>query len=91
MKAKEQALDTFHEFAGQALENHKRELETRYQGRELSSTELREEAYRKQRELFGKELSEKIEELADSGDQFLRASLWELKEEYLGRLSPPVY
>jgi hypothetical protein len=91
MKAKEQTLDIFHAFAGKELENHKRELETRYQGRELSSTALLEEAYRKQRELFGEELSEKIEELSDNGDQFLRASLWELKEEYLDRLSPPVY
>ncbi len=88
MEKNTQPLETFRMYAETELENHKRELQTRYQDRELSSDDLKEEAYRKQREIFEKELSEKMMELSGENNQFLHASLTGLKEKFVDRLRP---
>jgi predicted Holliday junction resolvase-like endonuclease len=88
MEINTQPLDTFRTYAQTELEKHQRELQTSYQDRELSSDDLKEEAYRKQREVFEKELTKKIEELSSGEDQFLRSSLNKLKDDYVSKLSP---
>lgn len=88
MEKNTQPLETFRTYAEAELEKHQRELQTRYQDRELSSDDMKEEAYRKQRQVFEKELSEKMMELSGDSNQFLHASLTELKEKFVDRLRP---
>lgn len=83
-------METFREYAEQRLEVHKRELETRYQDRKLSSIDLVEEAYAEHQQIFEKELSEKIGEISKEQDLLLRPSLFKLKDEFVGLLKPAI-
>ena len=81
-------IEVFRDFAKSELKNHKCELETRSQNRELASDDLMQEAYSEHRQIFGKELTEKMEELITEDNRFLRPSLEEIKEKYVDKLKP---
>lgn len=79
-------IEIFREFAGKELKNHSLELETHYQGRDLASNDLKQQAYIEHKEIFEKQLSDKMEELLTADNQFLRPALTELKERFIEKL-----
>ena len=81
-------IEVFRDFAKNELKNHKCELETRSQNRELASDDLMQEAYSKHRQVLENELSEKMEELISEDNRFLRPALEEIREKYVGKLKP---
>ena len=86
MRQPAQEIERFREFAKDRLQNHINELETRYQNRDLGSPDLKTRAYREHRQIFHKELSEKMEELIKAGNQFLKPALGELRDRFLDKL-----
>lgn len=81
-------IEIFREFAEKELKNHNVELETHYQGRELASNDLKQQAYTGHKKIFEKQLADKIEELLTEDNQFLRPALNELKERFVEKLKP---
>lgn len=86
MNIEAKPTESFRHYAETQLEIHQLELATRYQDRELASAELKAEAFKSQREIFEKELMEKIEELSQEGDQSTRSSLEVVKDEFVKKL-----
>ncbi len=78
--------ESFRHYAETQLEIHQQELATRYQDRELASAELKAEALKTQREVFEKELTEKLEELSQQGDQSTPSSLDAVKDKFVKKL-----
>lgn len=78
--------ETFRKYAETKLEIHQQELATRYYNRELSSAELKAEALAAQRDLFEKELTEKMEALLKGGDSSRQSLLQEVKDEFLKKI-----
>ncbi|WP_373515301.1 hypothetical protein [Persicitalea sp.] len=81
--------ETFRHYAESRLDIHQQELATRYYDRKLASAELEAEALAVQREIFKKELIEKIEELSKGGDQSAQPSLEAMKDDYVKKLTFP--
>lgn len=79
-------IEVFRDYAKKKLENHKGELDTRYQNRELASIDLKEQAYKEHEQIFQRELSDKIEEIITKDNQFLRPALNDLKERFIEKL-----
>lgn len=88
MENKANRKETLRQYAETQLEIHHQELATRYYDRELASAELKAEALKARREIFEKELAEKIAELSPE-DESSRASLEAVKDEYVGKLHSP--
>ncbi len=85
-----QQIEIFRDFAEKKLNDHTLELETHYQNRELASNDLKQQAYKEHRQLFEKELADKMEELLTNDNQFLRPALTELKERFIEKLKPVI-
>ncbi len=83
-----QQIETFRDYAEKQLKEHALEVETHYQNRELASNDLKHQAYKEHRQLFEKELANKMEELLIPNQQFLRPALTELKERFIEKLKP---
>ncbi len=83
-----QQIEIFRHYAEEELKNHTQELQTRYQNRELASEDLKQEAFEKHREIYNKELSDKIGELLTENNQFLKPALNDLKETFVEKLKP---
>jgi hypothetical protein len=85
MRAPVKEIENFTSFAGTRLQNHIRELETRYQNRE-PEPDLKREGYREHQQIYQKELSDKMEELLTEKNQFLRPELSALRDTFLAKL-----
>ena len=86
MENKNQAVQQFEQFAKERLSNHLAELNTRYEN-EKPGKELLEQAYKEHREIFKKELSEKIRSLLSSeSNSGLKEELENKNDEYLSKL-----
>jgi flagellar motor switch protein FliG len=86
MKDTAQQIETLRDFANQRLQNHIAELETHYQNRYLGSPDLKTQAHREHREIFQKELSDKMKELIKEENEFLRPALDQLRDKFLQKL-----
>ncbi len=86
MENKNQAIQEFEQFAKERLSNHLAELNTRYEN-EKPGKELLQQAYKEHREIFKKELSEKIQSLLSSeSNSGLKEDLENKNDEYLSKL-----
>ena len=86
MENKNQAVQEFEQFAKERLSNHLAELNTRYEN-EKPGKELLQQAYKEHREIFKKELSEKIQSLLSSeSNSGLKEDLENKNDEYLSKL-----
>lgn len=81
-----QNIEKFREFAKDRLQNHISELEPRYQNRDSGSPDIKTQAYREHRQIFWKELSDKMEELTGPDNRFLKPALGELRDRFLDKL-----
>ena len=87
MENKNQAVQQFEQFAKERLNNHLAELNTRYEN-EKPGKELLQQAYKEHREIFKKELSEKIQSLLSSeSNSELRKELENKNDDYLSKLT----
>ena len=84
-------IENFREFAKAHLQNHNSELSTRYQNRNLASSDLRLDAYPEHQRIFQNELEDKIEELLTEDNQYLRPALNDMKERFIEKLKPDVH
>lgn len=87
MRDTAQEIEKFREFAKGRLQNHISELETRYQNRDPGSPDLKTQAYHEHRQIFQKELSDKMEELMRPGNELLKPALGELRDRFLDKLN----
>ena len=86
MENKTEALQQFENFAQERLSNHLAELNTRYEN-EKPDKEVLQKAYQKHREIFNKELDEKIKSLLSSeSNSRLKGELENIKDSYLPKL-----
>ncbi|MEO5909079.1 MAG: hypothetical protein ABIR50_06125 [Ginsengibacter sp.] len=86
MENNNQAVQKFEQFAKDRLSNHLAELNTRYEN-EKPGKELLQQAYKEHREIFKKELSEKIKSLLSSeSNSGLKEELENKNDEYLSNL-----
>lgn len=79
-------IENFRVFAHTRLRNHVTELETHYQNREVDEG-LKQQAYSEHRRIFQKELSDKMEELISTENEFLRPALGQLTDRFLDQLN----
>ena len=89
MENQTKSAEALRHYAETQLEVHEQELATRYYDRKLSSEELEAEALTAQREIFKKELTEKIAELTQGSDQPARSSLEAVRDEFVKKLASP--
>ena len=86
MENKTEALQQFENFAQERLSNHLAELNTRYEN-EKPDKDVLQQAYREHREIFNKELDEKIKSLLSSeSNSRLNGELENIKDSYLPKL-----
>ena len=86
MEKRTEAIRQFENFAQERLSNHLAELNTRYEN-EKPDKEVLQKAYQKHREIFNKELDEKIQSLLSSeSNSQLKGELVNIKDTYLSRL-----
>ena len=86
MENKNQAVQQFEQFAKERLSNHQAELNTRYEN-EKPGKESLQKAYKEHREIFKKELSEKIQSLLSSeSNSELKKELENKNDDYLSKL-----
>jgi hypothetical protein len=86
MENNNQAVQQFEQFAKERLSNHQTELNTRYEN-EKPGKELLQQAYKEHREIFRKELSEKIKSvLSSESNNGLKEELENKNDEYLSKL-----
>jgi polyhydroxyalkanoate synthesis regulator phasin len=85
MRGPVKEIEHFTSFADTRLQNHTRELETRYQNREPVS-DLKRQAYKEHQQIYQKELSDKMEELLTEKNQFLKPELSQLKDTFVAKL-----
>ena len=86
MENKTEAVQQFEQFAKERLRNHLAELNTRYEN-ERPSKELLQQAYKEHREIFKKELDEKIQSLLSSeNNSGLTENLDNIKDTSLSKL-----
>jgi hypothetical protein len=85
MRGPTREVEEFSAFANTRLQNHIRELETRYQGRE-PEPDLKREGYRAHQQIYQEELSDKMEELLTEKNQFLKPELSALRDTFLAKL-----
>ena len=86
MENKNHVVQQFVQFAKDRLSNHLAELNTRYEN-EKPGKELLQQAYKEHREIFKKELSEKIKSLLSSeSNSGLKEELENKSEEFLTKL-----
>jgi hypothetical protein len=81
-------IDLFAQFAEERLQNHRSELNTRYENERLGSEQLRSDAYRDHQKIFEEELNEKIKSLMQNeNNPWLKGELENLRHKYTGRFS----
>lgn len=86
MEDKAQAVQQFEQFAKEGLSNHLAELNTRYEN-EKPGKEVLQQAYKEHREIFTKELDERIQSLLSSeSNSGLKENLENIKDTYLAKL-----
>ncbi|MEP6626400.1 MAG: hypothetical protein ABJA32_00400 [Ginsengibacter sp.] len=86
MDNKNEAIELFEQFAKEKTNNHLSELNTRYEN-EQPDKELLQQAYTEHREIFKKELDEKIHSLVSSeSNSGLTENLDKIKASYLSKL-----
>ena len=86
MENKTDAVQQFENFAQERLSNHLAELNTRYEN-EKPGKEVLQQGYREHREIFNKELDEKIQSLLSSeSNSQLKGELVNIKDTYLSKL-----
>ncbi len=75
-------MQAFEQFATVRLKNHLAELNTRYQN-EATDKQTLEKAYSEHKEIFSRELDEKIKDLiSGQNDQWLHTALQNKKSTY---------
>ena len=79
-------LEAFKAFAEEQLHHHFQEIDTCYYNRQLNTWNLEEHAYEKHRELYGKELEEKIGSFPFKDNPEVNQQLQQLKSHYLEQL-----
>ena len=86
MENNPEEVQQFEQFAQERLSNHLAELNTRYENEEPDKQEL-QEGYQAHREIFNKELDEKIQTLlsSESSDR-LKGELVNTKDAFLSKL-----
>ncbi|MEO6133830.1 MAG: hypothetical protein ABIP35_01680 [Ginsengibacter sp.] len=86
MESKTEAVQQFEQFAKERLSNHLAELNTRYEN-EKPYKEVLQQAYQAHREIFNKELDEKIQSLLSSeSNSQLKGELINMKYTYFSKL-----
>lgn len=85
MKNSQKALDEFKEFAKEKFVNHRQELETTYQNRNVEANDLRH-AYLSHQQILEMELLDKIDELLTSETAYLGPFLKDIKDDYVKKL-----
>lgn len=86
MENNNHAVQQFEQFAKDRLSNHLAELNTRYEN-EKPGKELLQKAYKEHREIFKKELEEKIQSLLSSeNNSGMKENLENIKDNYLSKL-----
>ncbi len=83
---KTESVQQFEQFAKEKTNNHLSELNTRYEN-EQPDKELLQQAYMEHREIFKKELDEKIQSLISSeSNSGQKENLEKMKAAYLSKL-----
>jgi hypothetical protein len=83
----DKTIDSFHEYADRELRNHQLELSTRYNNQPIDGS-TRQEAYKKHREIYQRELSHEIDVLIRGRNNvWLAGELESLKHIYLTQLT----
>lgn len=82
--------DAFRRFAREKLRNHTEELKTKYRNQSLGSDELKMESYTEHQKIFNREMDEKINQLAEADDPWLKEELKNLKHDFLLKLNPGI-
>lgn len=86
MEKRTEAIRQFENFAQERLSNHLAELNTRYEN-EKPDREVLLQGYQAHREIFNKELDEKIQSLLSSeSNTQLKGELKNIKDNYLSKL-----
>jgi vacuolar-type H+-ATPase subunit H len=86
MENKTESVQQFEQFAKERLGNHLAELNTRYEN-EKPGKEVLQQAYKGHREIFKKELDEKIQSLLSSeNNSGLKENLENIKDTSLSKL-----
>jgi hypothetical protein len=86
MENKTESIQQFEQFAKERLRNHLAELNTRYEN-EKPGKELLQQAYKEHREIFTKELDERIQSLLSSeNNSGLKENLENIKDTSLSKL-----
>lgn len=86
MNSPAREIENFRVFADRRLRNHVTELETRYQNRGVDE-DLKQQAYKEHRKIFQEELSDKMEELISTENEFLRPALGQLTDRFLDKFN----
>ncbi len=86
MENNTEEVQQLEQFAQERLSNHLAELNTRYGNEKPEKQEL-QEGYQAHREIFNKELDEKIQSLLSSESNIqLKGELKNIKDNYLSKL-----
>ena len=86
MEKRTEAVRQFENFGQERLSNHLAELNTRYEN-EKPDKDVLQQAYREHREIFNKELEEKIQSLLSSeSNSQLKGELINIKDTYFSKL-----
>jgi hypothetical protein len=89
MEDKTTTMQQFEQFAKEKLNDHKAELDTRYENQEIDKETL-EKANVEHTKIFNQEMDEKIKELSSGqNDQRLNNELQNQKKSFLSQLSSP--
>ena len=86
MREMPEQLTYFQQYAERKLKDHIDELESHYV-EEVVGLESRHIAYTHHQKIYEEELLRKIDQLAPADFDYVRLSLWGLKDIYAGRLS----
>ena len=86
MTNKNDTVKEFEQYSEDKLKNHLSELNTRYEN-EKPGKDVLQQAYQAHREIFNKELDEKIQSLLSSESSVgLKENLENMKDTYLSKL-----
>ena len=86
MKNNNEAVQQFEQFAKEILSNHQAELNTHYENEKPDKEEL-QKAYHEHREIFTKELDNRIQSILSSeSNSGLKEDVEKIKDAYLSKL-----
>ena len=85
MREMQEPLAYFQLYAERKLQDHIDKLEHQYERRDINLVQ-KGIAYKRQQKIFEKELSKKIDQLAPADFDYIRHSLWNMKDFYAQRL-----